>query len=633
MKYLFFTLMCISTYAQISSSTEKNNAIIIDNGKKDSVKIFKPTIDDYKFKTENTTPKNIDTTFTERHSYVYTQYNNQDNFGKIQFNNIGAGFQDLVFHMDRQQQHFQLVPTNKSHFLIDIDKVKYYDVKTPTTSFLYHTAMKNGFALNTTYTQNFGKNLNLAVEYMGLKSQGFYTNNLSQSDNVIFSGHYTSPNKRYQAYAHYLHQNVNNEENGGITALALFQSGDDRFNNRENIPVRFQDSDSRFGYRRYYLYHSFLPFNSEKFPFKVAHQMYYQLNKYYFNFGMGDTASFTDYDNNISNGTKKYSYNFSNTFSLIFDKPKFYLDAGLRHQNIHIGNNWHYTNILQNNENSEHRIGAVGKLRINLWDKVNLNSFLEYSNGKFLGNFLKTENRLRLEPIKNYFLDANLNWQSAAPNLNLLSNYSPIERYNWGGNAFKNENIMEIGGSMGLKWFNSQVFIKYFRVDNFAFINANEQFEQAKNSLNISQIGGEATFDYHKFHLNTRLHFQTNISENNLFPTPKFIGRINFYYKTPAFKKASEIIAGIKVYYFTKFASREFSPILNEFILPSVGNHKIGGQPIVDAYFNMKVKRMQFYVEAQNSTTLFLQNRSYTAPNYPLYDFRLNIGILWHLFN
>ena len=165
--------------------------------------------------------------------------------------------------------------------------------------------------------------------------------------------------------------------------------------------------------------------------------MYYQLNKYYFNLGTGDTASFTDYDNNISNGTKKYSYNFSNTFSLIFDKPKFYLDAGLRHQNIRIGNNWHYTNILQNNENSEHRIGAVGKLRINLWDKVNLNSFLEYSNGKFLGNFLKTENRLRLEPIKNYFLDANLNWQSAAPNLNLLNNYSPIERYNWGGNAFK----------------------------------------------------------------------------------------------------------------------------------------------------------------------------------------------------
>ena len=36
--------MCISTYAQISSPTEKNNAIIIDNGKKDSVKIFKPTM-------------------------------------------------------------------------------------------------------------------------------------------------------------------------------------------------------------------------------------------------------------------------------------------------------------------------------------------------------------------------------------------------------------------------------------------------------------------------------------------------------------------------------------------------------------------------------------------------------------
>ena len=75
-----------------------------------------------------------------------------------------------------------------------IDDVKYYDVKTPTTSFVYHNAMKQGAALTTTYTQNVGKNFNIAVEYMGLRSQGLYRRSLASSNNITFSSHFNSKN-------------------------------------------------------------------------------------------------------------------------------------------------------------------------------------------------------------------------------------------------------------------------------------------------------------------------------------------------------------------------------------------------------------------------------------------------------
>ena len=75
------------------------------------------------------------------------------------------------------------------------------------------------------------------------------------------------------------------------------------------------------------------------------------------------------------------------------------------------------------------------------------------------------------------------------------------------------------------------------------------------------------------------------------------------------------------------------SPILNEFILPSSNGYRIGGEPVADLYVNMKVKTMQFYIEGQNITTTFMKNKSFAAPLYPLYDFRLNIGILWNLFH
>jgi hypothetical protein len=48
-----------------------------------------------------------------------------------------------------KEQNLALLPTQKSHFILGIDDVKYYDVKTPTTSFVYHNAMKQGAALKT----------------------------------------------------------------------------------------------------------------------------------------------------------------------------------------------------------------------------------------------------------------------------------------------------------------------------------------------------------------------------------------------------------------------------------------------------------------------------------------------------
>jgi hypothetical protein len=124
--------------------------------------------------------------------------------------------------------------------------------------------------------------------------------------------------------------------------------------------------------------------------------------------------------------------------------------------------------------------------------------------------------------------------------------------------------------------------------------------------MNISQIGGEATVKYRKFNLNTKLLFQSALSQKELFPMPSFVGRVNLFYQTKAFKNAAEIQSGIKVYYFSKFNSRDYFPVLNEFVLSNSGT-SIGGQPIADAYFNMKVKRMMFFVEAQHFNTTFMK--------------------------
>ena len=223
-------------------------------------------------------------------------------------------------------------------------------------------------------------------------------------------------------------------------------------------------------------------------------------------------------------------------------------------------------------------------------------------------------------------------FQTSKPSFNYLINPSFYKDFNYNFTNAKNQNMVEIGGKVNLKWFESSVFANYFRIENYTYFGADYLPKQSASSLNISQIGGEATFKYWKVNVNTKLLFQTALSEKDLFPMPNFVGRLNVFYQSKAFKNAAEIQTGLKVYYFSSFNSRDYSPVLNEFVLPS-NSSAIGGKPIADAYFNMKVKRMMIFAEAQHFTTTFMKNKSFTAPTFPIYDFRLNLGIVWYLFH
>lgn len=645
MKYILFiiTFFGFVASAQVvktedaKTSKKPEDTLVIDSGKKDSLKIFKPTINDYQYQTQFSEKKVFDTVMTFDKTYIFSQYNNNDNFGRVQPANIGAGFNPLVFEMNTEQ-NLSLLPSNKSYMILGANDVKYYDVKTPTATFIYHNAMRNGAALRSTYTQNIGKRFNFAIEYMGLRSQGLYRNSLAANNNTVFSGHYVSKNGNYELFAHYLHQNVNNQESGGITEDNLFQSGDSNYKNRQNAQVNLASTSSQFAYRRYYLSHQFTPFNAEKFPFRIRHTIFHQGNKYYYNQGALEQYWYkttADLVNGFPLTTKKYSSNLSNTLSLVFDNEKFKLDAGVRYQMIKFGIN---DIVAVNgapfpNELKENRIGAVGNLQVKLWDKIQLNSFLEFSNGSQFKSYLKTTNNLKFEPIKDYFVNAKVNFQSAYPSFNYLLNTSIYNNFNYYLENAKNQSVMELGGSINLKWFKTELFANYFRIDNYTYFDSNAAPKQSENSLNISQIGGDATFSYGKFHLNTRLHFQNALTNKNLLPMPSFIGRANFFYQTQAFKKAAEIQAGLKVYYFSKFNSREYFPVLNEYILPGANSFSIGGQPIADVYINMKVKKMFFFIEGQQIGTVISNNKAYAFPHYPVYDFRLNIGIVWYLFN
>ena len=635
MRYIFFILILLGSLLKAQTDDSPvSDSVVVDNGEKDSIQIFSPTIDDYQFFTQFSQRKVFDTVFMIGKSYQFTQYNNRDNFGKIQFANIGEGFQNLVYKTDAEQD-LALLPTRKSFFILGIKDIKYYDVKSPTTAFYYHNGMSSGGALQTTYTQNIGKRFNFAIEYMGLRSEGLYQREIASSNNTIFSVHYLSKNSKYEAFTHFIHQNISNEENGGIANLENFTSGDSRFNSRKNLTVNLHNTYTRMAVRRFYFSHYFAPFDVEKFPFKLSHTIFYQTNKYFYTQDGTEnyysSSLITDYPTN----NKRKSTKFSNTVSLLFDNEAFRAEAGVRYQNISYRSFYPLiiSGVQEDSKFKENRLGLVGNLKIKLWDKINLNSDLEISNGKAFGNYLNSENHLTFEPIEGYSIGGHVKFKSAVPSFNYLMNASFYQDYNFKYSDFKNQNVLEIGADLNLKWFDTKLFANYFRIGQLAYFDSSAKPQQSTSSVNISQVGGEATFAYRKFNFNAKVLVQNVLNNKDLLPLPEFIGRANVYYQSKIFKKAAEIQTGIKAYYFSKFASQQYFPILNEFILPSTDSYSIGGRPIVDVYFNMKVKRMMIYAEAQHLNTTFMKNQSYAAPFYPVADFRLNLGLVWYLFH
>jgi Putative porin len=629
-------LLAMATQAQVQNKTDNNvlktDTLVVDNGKKDSIKIFKPQRSDYQFSYGRGPKQAFDSIMSIQNFYKYSQYNHRDNFGRLQGSNLGTFYNPLTYEY-RPEDALQLVPMGKSFFLKNPNDIKYYDVKTPTTIFKYNSGVSDGVALTTTYTQNWHKKLNFFVEYTGLKSLGNYRRQLAGINHILVGAHYQSPNGKYEAFGHFIHQLVNNEEHGGISDLAIFESGDKRFNNRNNFTVNLINTYSQFTSRRYYLNHDYLFANIyAKLPIKLRHEFNHQVNKYrYFEQSRENFYQPNDVFANLPTYSYAYSHNISNSLVLVADHSAFSAQAGLKHVQVALGSDRAYDlpSGFINQKYTDQRLGFTGSLSTK-YRNYALQSALDYHFGSTFGNLIQWENTAKAEVLSGYPLQLHANYYSHKPSFNLM--YSPNFYQNYAFyNPAKLQNTILLGGQIESKKYRTTLGLDYQTVVNYSYFDAELNAQQAPN-LNIIKISADQLSSYKQFYFHSQLILQRILGDQSVLPLPTAIVRLNAYYQNTMFKNAAEVQLGLKINYQTRFNAREFLPLYNELVLPS-NAHAIGGIPILDAYANMKVQNFTIYLEAQHLNRLLLANKSYTAPFYPYGDFRLSLGIVWYLFS
>ncbi len=650
MRILFF-LYFLTFSTLLFSQEKKTNELDFNSKYNSSDSIKKPkaklaTIDLYRVVTLERDTTYIDTSLTIKKLYSFN-YLRKDTFGLMPFPNEGQTYNTLQYSLNS----FSPLPEfgfKAKHFNFkEANEIRYSSVATPVTELYFKTVMKQGQNVDAFFTVNVSPRLNFSIAYKGLRSEGRYINQLSSTGNFRFTTSYNTLNKRYFANAHFVSQDILNEENGGITTIEDFESENPDFQNRERLEVYLTDAKSFLKGKRVFLDHLFrVNSNKGSNNLYVSHQFNYE-NKY-FEYNQATVQSSVG-------GRTVYRFGDSYKTSGINDQThynKTYNKVGLIYENTTLGkfqfyaddffSNFYYNQILILDDET---VPSSLSRRIN-----SIAGQYDYQKNKWTGKFLFTrsvtnQSLSNMEAKLQYELNDETQLSFQYQNINKLANdnynlyQSSYVNYNW-SNDFKNEKINSIIVNANSPWVD--VSVQYSTLNDhlyFADVSTPDQIAlrqqiiapaQYANTINYLSVKASNEFKFGKFALDNTFLYQKADQSNAILNVPEFLTRNTLYFSQEMFRKALFLQTGVTFNYFTNYYANEYNPVIAEFFVQN--NKEIGNFTNFDFFINAKIQRTRIYLIAEHFNSSFSGNNFYSSPNNPYRDFMIRFGLVWNFF-
>ncbi|MBO6608023.1 putative porin [Psychroserpens sp.] len=650
-KYLIFLLICcavsLKAAAQKTIALDKNQSKQFNNqndslSKRNQVKGFKDTatIDMYKIYDTEGNERIVDTSLTIQKEYKFN-YLRQDNFGLMQFANIGQTYSQLT----RNFNQTNLLPefgARARHFnYFEKEDIYYYEVPTPLTELMFKTAFKQGQLLESFFTVNTSRQFNMSVAYKGLRSLGNYQNALTSTGNLRFTSNYKTKNNRYKAFAHIVFQDLLNQENGGLQDedIENFTSGSEDFLDRAVFDPNFENAESILVGKRFFLNHQYdliQPKDSTGHSLTVKQVINFEDK--YFQFDQTTSDEFFGESFSSSNIRDRVTLeNFETDLSVHYNNNTLgdlsfgigYNDINYGYDRVTVLNNVQIPNRIQDQvvrlsagySNTIGRFSIAGKAGVNIIGDFDSS----YING--IINF-KINDDIDFEG----HIIANIN----APNYNYLLYQSDYINYNWNNiNAFNNQTTGRIGAAINSnKYLNASV--DYTTIDNYTYFNLDETLNairpvQLDESLSLLRIQVEKEIKLGKFALDNTILYQTVGNGTEALNLADIVTRNTFYYSNHFFKNNALFLqTGITFNYFTSYNMDGYDPLLAEFYTQN--QTEIGGFPRLDFFVNAKVRQTRIYLKAEHFNAAFTGYDYFSAPNNPYRDFNIRFGLVWNFF-
>jgi len=645
---LFFLAFPILLFSQVNSAKE------IDYNSKynssDSIKKAKAPVatrDMYQVITLDRDTTYIDTSLTIQKEYSHN-YLRKDIFGLLRFPNVGQTYNTLQYGLNGFNPYPGFGFTAKQFDYLLADQIRYYNVATPVTELYFKTTIQQGQSADSFFTLNTSPRLNFSIAYKALKSEGRYINQMSRSGNFKFTTSYNTKDGRYIANMHYTSQKIENEENGGISNVSDFESGDSAFDNRARLGVYFEDATSLLQGKRFFLDQTFR-INKTKGAnnFYVTEQFNYE--NMHFDYTQ-QTVPSTVGTNTV------YRYGQSFVTSNINDETKYnkmYNKVGLVYENATLGKVTFFGEDLRSNYYYNQILYLDTETVPNLLSQVinTVGGQYNYQKDKWNGKFLYSrsitdQNLSNLEASTQYDINEDNQISFQYQNMNKLpnNNYNLFQssyfKYNW-SNDFQTEKINVISINAATQWVNLSLQLNSIK-DHLYFEDVTTNLEKKDSMqivapaqygkvINYASLKVSREFVFGKFALDNTFLFQKVDQSDLILNVPDFVTRNALYFSDTFFKKRLFLQTGVEFNYFTSYYSDSYNPLIGEFFVQD--KTKIGNYPNLDFFVNARILRTRIYFKAEHFNSLFSKDNYFSAPNYPYRDFLIRFGIVWNFFN
>ena len=640
---LFFMFCCTVIYAQENVPERKSLIKSKEQLAKDAAK--KAVITEYKIISIQKDTTFVDTTLSIQKEYQYN-YLRKDMFGTMPFPNEGQAYTVLNFALNKFSKYPEFGYSAKHATYQQANDVQYYSVATPFSDIYYKTVMEQGQSVETLITLNTSKQFNFSVAYRGLRSLGKYINQATNAGNFKFTASYASKSKNYLANFHFVDQDISNGENGGLTNVANFESGDGAFNDRPRLQVYLTEAKSILKGKRFFLDHAYR-FNKlgSANSILLEHQFDYE-NKLFI------------YDQQIV--PSLVGTTAVNRFGAVVDKQttinnqnrhdKLYNKVGVSYSNENLGKLLFFVE----NFNSKYYyntdlIVATSLIPGTLFNNItSAGAQYEYRKDKWNGTFsasnsISNQSVRALEANVSYKINTknslNIQYQNVfkMPNNIFTLHQSSYIQYNWTNETynFKNQKINNLSASTTTKYANLKVQITnltdylYFKNDT----TATKQYIRPKQfggSINYLSLQASKEFKYNKFALDNTVLYQKVVQNEPILNVPQLTIRNTLYYSNYFYKKNLYIQTGVTLNYFTKYTADDYNPILGEFFVQNAT--QIGNYPMFDFFVNGRIRQTRIFLKAEHINSGFSGNKFFSAPNLPFHDFIIRFGVVWSFF-
>ena len=578
----------------------------------------------------------VDTSLTLKKYYKFN-YLRKDNLEKLKFSNFGQSYNSLTYSYEKSSLPFSSF-SSKQHAYLKSSEVKYYKVPTPLTELLFKSVMKQGQFTDVLFSTNTSENFNFSIAFKGMRSLGNYQNILSGLKKFRFTSNYNSINEKYKFKMHYVSQNFENRENGGLTNSSLdnFESEDNLFSERSKLSVKFEDATSHFLSKRFFLDHQFRILKSKKnnslfighiFEYETTYNAFEQNNPTPF---YGSSATPINDKTQIKTMSNKF-YTYLSS--------KFFGDIKVSYLNY----NYNYlTNALSSSELgfNENENSISFELKNNIFNHELRGKLEKNLFGDRLGDLI---NIIMVSQNKNFNYSLGFNTLNKHPGLYFElfeSNYSEIR---W-ANKLNSVKINNINLEFSSRTFGSFNF-DYSKIDNFTYFDLKDKstlndeqdlklipkVNQHSNSINYLKLKWQKEFNFGKFALDNSFIFQNVDQDQNILNLPDYIFRNTIYFSDHVFKRAMFLQTGLTFKYFSNYYANEYNPLISSFHIQN--DKKIGNFPMIDVFVNARIKRTRLFLKAEHINSTITGNNFYSTPSYPYRDFIIRFGLIWNFFN